>query len=221
VAEHAFLLLLALQKNFLYGVDATRRGEWKRKTGHDLLGKTIGIIGLGRIGKEVALRAIAFGMKPVGFDIYWDDLFAAKHSVQRAASVDEIFAAADYISLHTNLTPETRDMVCAASIDKMKPGVVILNCARGEIVNAADMAAALHAGRVGGYGTDVLDQEPPPSDHPLLSAPNCVVTPHIGSRTYESVQRQADAAVRNLLLAMKGEKPLAQVNPEVPIPQPR
>lgn len=221
VAEHTFLLLLALQKNFLYGVDASRRGEWKRKTGHELLGKTIGIIGLGRIGKEVAIRARAFGMKPVGFDIYWDEAFAAKYDVQRAASIEEIFTVADYISLHTNLTPETRDMICAASIEKMKPGVVILNCARGEIVNAADMAAALHAGHVGGYGADVLDQEPPPADHPLLSAPNCVVTPHIGSRTYESVLRQAGAAVRNLLLAMKGEKPLAQVNPEVPIPPPR
>jgi len=221
VAEHAFLLLLALQKNFLFGVDATRRGEWKRKTGHELLDKTIGIIGLGRIGKEVAIRANAFGMKPVGFDIYWDDAFAAKYAVQRATSEDEIFAVSDYISLHTNLTPETRDMICAASIEKMKSGVVILNCARGEIVNAADMAAALHSGRVGGYGTDVLDQEPPPADHPLLSAPNCVVTPHIGSRTYESVVRQATKSVQNLLLAMKGEKPLAQVNVEVPIPQPR
>lgn len=221
VAEHTFLLLLALQKNFLYGVDASRRGEWKRRTGHELLDKTIGIIGLGRIGKEVAIRAHAFGMKPVGFDIYWDDAFAAKYGVRRAASVDEIFAVSDYISLHTNLTPETRNMICAASMEKMKPGVVILNCARGEIVNTADMAAALHSGRIGGYGADVLDQEPPPPDHPLLSAPNCVVTPHVGSRTYESVLRQAGAAARNLLLAMNGEKPLAQVNPEVPIPSPR
>lgn len=221
VAEHTFLLLLALQKNFLYGVDASRRGEWKRRIGHELLDKTIGIIGLGRIGKEVAIRAHAFGMKPVGFDIYWDDAFAAKYGVRRAASVDEIFAVSDYISLHTNLTPETRNMICAASMEKMKPGVVILNCARGEIVNTADMAAALHSGRIGGYGADVLDQEPPPPDHPLLSAPNCVVTPHVGSRTYESVLRQAGAAARNLLLAMNGEKPLAQVNPEVPIPSPR
>ena len=127
VAEHTFLLLLALQKNFLYGVDASRRGEWKRKTGHELLGKTIGIIGLGRIGKEVAIRARAFGMKPVGFDIYWDEAFAAQHDVQRVGSIDEIFVQADYISLHTNLTPETRDMICATSIEKMNPGVVILN----------------------------------------------------------------------------------------------
>jgi D-3-phosphoglycerate dehydrogenase len=221
VAEHTFLLLLALEKNFLYGVDASRRGEWKRKTGHELLEKTIGIVGLGRIGKEVAIRARAFGMNPVGYDIYWDEAFAVQHGVRRAATLDEIFSVSDYLSLHTNLTPETRDMICAASIAKMKKGALILNCARGEIVNTADMAAALASGAVGGYGTDVLDAEPPPVDHPLLSAPNCIVTPHIGSRTYESVLRQANAAVRNLLLAMNGEPPLAQVNKEVPIPAAR
>jgi D-3-phosphoglycerate dehydrogenase / 2-oxoglutarate reductase len=215
VAEHTFLLLLALEKNFLYGVDASRRGEWKRKTGHELLEKTIGIVGLGRIGKEVAIRARAFGMTPIGFDIYWDENFAKEHGVKRAATLDEIFAASDYISLHTNLTPETRDMISAKSFAKMKKGVLILNCARGEIVNTADMVAALKSGRVGGYGTDVLDQEPPPADHPLLTLPNVVVTPHIASRTYESVVRQATTSVKNLLLVMSGEKPIAQVNPEV------
>ena len=217
VAEHTFLLLLALQKNFLFAVDGTRKGEWKRKTGYELLGKTIGIAGLGRIGKEVAIRAKAFEMEPLGYDLYWDEAFAKQHGVRRASTLDEIFAASDYISLHTNLTPETRDMICTASIAKMKKGVVILNCARGEIVNTADIAAALASGAVGGYGADVLDEEPPKPDHPLLRAPNCVITPHVGSRTYESVVRQATAAVRNLLLAMNGEKPLAQVNPEVPV----
>ena len=168
VAEHTFLLLLALEKNFVYAVDSTRRGEWKRKTGHELLDKTIGIIGLGRIGKEVALRARAFGMHPIGFDLYWDEAFARQHGVRRAATLDELFATADYISLHTNLTPETRDMINARSIAKMKPGVIILNCARGEIVHTSDLAAALQSGRVGAYGADVLDQEPPPADHPLL-----------------------------------------------------
>ncbi|BET68074.1 hypothetical protein ASA1KI_29920 [Opitutales bacterium ASA1] len=216
VAEHAFLLLLALEKNLLFATDATRRGEWKRKTGHELLEKTIGIVGLGRIGKEVAIRARAFGMNPIGYDVYWDEAFAKQHDVKRATSLDEIFAASDYISLHTNLTPETRDLVRAETIAKMKKGVLILNCARGEIVNTADIAAALHSGQVGGYGTDVLDEEPPPADHPLLSAPNCIVTPHVGSRTYESVVRQATAAVKNLILAAAGEKPLAQVNPQVP-----
>lgn len=215
VAEHTFLLLLALEQNFLYGVDASRKGEWKRKTGHEVLGKTIGIIGLGRIGKEVVIRARAFGMETIAFDLYWDEAFAKQHGVRRAATLDEIFAASDYISLHTNLTPETRDLVGAKNIAKMKKGVLILNCARGEIVNTADMVEALKSGRVGGYGTDVLDEEPPPPDHPLLRLPTCIVTPHVASRTYESVERQALASVENLLRAARGEKPIAQVNPEV------
>ena len=217
VAEHTFLLLLALEKKFLFHTDSTRAGGWKRKTGHELLEKTIGIVGLGRIGKEVALRARAFGMNVIGFDVYWDEKFATQHGVKRVATLDEIFAAADYLSLHTNLTPETRDLVCAKSIAKMKKGVLILNCARGEIVHTANIAAALKSGQVGGYGTDVLDAEPPAADHPLLQLPNCIVTPHIGSRTYESVVRQATAAVTNLIRAMHGEKPLAQINPEVPV----
>jgi D-3-phosphoglycerate dehydrogenase len=217
VAEHNFLLLLALEKNFLFHTDSTRAGGWKRKTGHELLDKTIGIIGLGRIGKEVAIRARAFGMKVMAFDNYFDAAFSQQHEVKQAASLDEVFAASDYISLHTNLTPETRDLVSAANIAKMKKGVLILNCARGEIVNTNDLVAGLKSGQVGGYGTDVLDQEPPPADHPLLKLPNVVVTPHIASRTYESVVRQATTAVYNLILAMKGEKPIAQINPEVPV----
>jgi D-3-phosphoglycerate dehydrogenase len=217
VAEHSFLLLLALEKNFLFHTDSTRSGGWKRKTGHELLEKTIGIIGLGRIGREVAIRAHAFGMKSIAFDVHFDEKFAAEHGVRRAGSLDEIYKEADYISLHTNLTPETRDMINAASIAKMKKGVLLLNCARGEIVNTADMVAGLNSGQVGGYGTDVLDHEPPPADHPLLKLPNVVCTPHVASRTFESVVRQATTSVKNLILAMKGEKPIAQVNPEVPV----
>lgn len=217
VAEHTFLLLLALEKNLLFHTDSTRNGGWKRKTGHELLEKTIGIIGFGRIGKEVAIRARAFGMKSIALDPHFDEKFAAEHDVRNAGSLDEIFKAADYISLHTNLTPETRDMINAKNIAKMKKGVLILNCARGEIVNTADIVAALNSGQVGGYGTDVLDHEPPPADHPLLKLPNVVCTPHVASRTFESVERQATTSVKNLILAMKGEKPVAQVNPEVPV----
>ena len=217
VAEHTFLLLLALEKNFLFHTDSTRSGGWKRKTGHELLEKTIGIIGLGRIGKEVVIRARAFGMKVIAFDVYWDEKFAAANQVKRAASLDEIYAAADYISLHTNLTPETRDMISAKSIAKMTKGAIILNCARGEVVHTSDVVDALKSGQLGGYGTDVLDEEPPKADHPLLKLPNVVCTPHIASRTHESVQRQAVAAVTNLIRAMHGEKPLAQINPEVPV----
>jgi D-3-phosphoglycerate dehydrogenase len=217
VAEHNFLLLLALEKNFLFHTDSTRSGGWKRKTGHELLEKTIGIIGMGRIGREVAIRAKAFGMKVLGFDLHWDEKFAAEHGLQHAKTLDEIYQGSDYVSLHTNLTPETKDMICAASIAKMKKGVLILNCARGEIVNTNDMVAGLKSGQVGGYGTDVLDHEPPAPDHPLLKLPNVVCTPHVASRTYESVVRQATTSVKNLILAMKGEKPIAQVNSEVPV----
>jgi D-3-phosphoglycerate dehydrogenase len=221
VAEHNFMLLLALEKNFLYHTDSTRSGDaqtnWKRKTGHELLDKTIGIIGLGRIGKEVAIRARAFGMNVIAKDNHFDEAFGRQYNVKCAASLDELFAVSDYVSLHTNLTLETRDLICARSIAKMKKGVLILNCARGEVVNTNDLVAALKSGQVGGYGTDVLDQEPPPADHPLLSLPNVVCTPHVASRTYESVVRQATCAVKNLIFAMNGEKPIAQVNPEVPV----
>ena len=218
VAEHTFVLMLSLFRNFVDQVNIVRTGEWKRYTGHEIMGKTIGIIGLGRIGKEVATRSRAFGLNVLAFDLYWPDDFAAANGINRADSMEEIFTKCDIISLHTNLTEQTRDMINAASIATMKKGVVILNCARGEMVNTADIVAALESGQVGGLGTDVLDQEPPPADHPLLSAPNCVVTPHIGSRTFESVERQAVMATENLALMLKGQKPLAQVN-DVPIPK--
>jgi D-3-phosphoglycerate dehydrogenase len=216
VAEHAFLLLLALEKNFLFHADSTRGGGWKRKTGHELFEKTIGIIGLGRVGKEVAIRARAFGMNVLALSRSWDETFAAAHAVKKAA-FDELLAASDYISLHASLTPQTRGMINAKAIAQMKKGVIIVNCARGEIVNTNDLIEALKSGQIGGYGTDVLDKEPPPADYPLLKLPNVVCTPHIGSRTSASVVRQATTTVKNLILAMNGEKPIAQVNPEVPV----
>jgi D-3-phosphoglycerate dehydrogenase len=205
VAEHTFLLLLALEKNLLFHTDSTRAGRWERKTGRELLAKTIGIVGLGRIGKEVAIRARAFGMEVVAFDVYWDEKFAAANNVRRAAAKEEIFQTADYISLHTNLTPETRGMINAATIATMKKGVIILNCARGEIVHTAGLAAALDSGHVAGYGADVLDAEPPPAGHPLLNHPRCVITPHIGSRTRESVVRQASCCVANYKAFLEGK----------------
>ncbi len=217
VAEHTFALLLALNRHLVEEANFTRAGQWKRLTGHEIMGKTIGIVGLGRIGKEVAIRAKAFGMTVIAFDVYWDEAFAAAHAVTRAESIAGVFARSEVISLHTNLTGETRDMVCAETIATMKDGVILLNCSRGEVVNNADLAAALESGRVAGYGADVLDEEPPRPDHPLLRAKNCIVTPHIGSRTYESVRRQAMMSVQNLLALLRGQKPLAQVN-EVPPP---
>lgn len=212
VAEHTFSLLLALRRQLVDLATHTRAGEWTRLTGHEIMGSTIGIIGLGRIGKEVATRAKAFGLEVIAYDIYWDEAFANEHGVKRAETIDDIYAAANFVSLHTFLSKETEGMINKDSIAKMKDDVVILNCARGELVVGDDMVEALKSGKVGGYGTDVLDQEPPPADHPLLTAPNCIVTPHIGSRTYESVQRQAGMATQNLINFLNGEAPLAQAN---------
>ena len=219
VAEHTFALLLAIVRHLVEEANATRAGDWTRLTGNEIMGKSLAIAGLGRIGKEVAIRAKAFGMKVKAFDLYWDEEFANAHEVTHCTSFDELFANADIISLHVNLTEETRNMLDAESIAKLKDGAIVLNCARGELVDTDAMVAALKSGKLGGYGADVLDQEPPPPDHPLLTAPNVVITPHIGSRTYESVQRQAGMAVRNLIHVMKGENPLAQAN-DVPIPSP-
>lgn len=212
VAEHSFGLLLAIFRNLVEEVNYTRAGEWVRLTGHEIMGKTIGIVGLGRIGREVAIRAKAFGMPVIGYDIYWPEAFAKEQEVTRCDDIAEVFRDADIISLHTNLTEETHSMVNAESIATMKDGVVLLNCARGELVDSQAMANALNAGKVGGYGTDVLDVEPPPSDHVLLSAKNCIVSPHIGSRTHESVQRQAGMATRNLLHFFNRQPPEAQAN---------
>lgn len=217
VAEHTFALLLGLNRRLVDEVNHTRSGEWKRLTGHEIMGKTIGVVGLGRIGKEVAIRAKAFGMDVIGYDVWWDTEFTEQYGVKRADDMDALFAESDVISLHTNLTEETRELICEKSIARMKAGVMILNCSRGEVVKTEDLIAALESGKVGGYGADVLDIEPPPADHPLLKAPNCMITPHIGSRTYESVQRQAMMAATNLLNMLNGEQPLAQVN-KVDIP---
>ena len=157
VAEHTFALMLALFRKLVKEANHVANGEWVRVTGNEIMGKTIAIIGLGRIGKEVAIRAHAFGMKIVGFDLYWDEDFAPKYEVERCESAEVAMYRADIISLHTNLSDETRDMINQESIAKMKKGVVILNCARGEIVNTDDMVSALHSGSVGGYGTDVLE----------------------------------------------------------------
>ena len=205
VAEHTFGLLIGITKHIVTTAAAARQGEWLRLTGHEIADKTMGIIGLGRIGKEVAIRAKAFGMHIIAFDPYWDAKFATEYGVKRCASMDEVLTQADVVSLHCNLTDETRSMIRTSKIAEMKDGVIILNCARGEIVETADMVEALKSGKVGGYGTDVLDEEPPRKNHPLLTAPNCVITPHIGSRTYESVPRQAMKSLTNLINALKGE----------------
>lgn len=208
VAEHTFGLLLAIYRAIVVECNHVKAGNWKRLTGHELLGKTIFIVGLGRIGREVASRAQAFGMQVVGFDKVWDPAL----TVARAATIDEALPAADIVTLHVNLSAETRHLINADQLARMKCGAVLLNTARGELVEIAAVVAALQSGHLAGYGTDVLETEPPPKDHPLFACPTAVITPHIGSRTYESVARQASMAAQNLIAVLNGKKPLAQAN---------
>jgi len=212
VAEHTFGLLLAIYRQIVEQDNAVHGGKWKRLTGHELMGKTIGIAGLGRIGKEVAIRAKAFGMEVLGFDLYWDEEFAKKHGVTRVGDVDDLIRRSDIISLHMNLTPETKHFINAQRLELFEKNAVLLNCARGELVDSAALAAALDAGRIAGYGADVLDEEPPQPDHPLLKCRGAVITPHIGSRTYESVVRQATMAAQNMINVLGGRPALAQAN---------
>jgi phosphoglycerate dehydrogenase-like enzyme len=213
VAEHTYALLLATVRNLVVEANIVTQGKWTRITGTEVFGKTIGIAGLGRIGKEVAIRAKAFGMKVLGFDSYWDADFATKHEVTRVEAFDDLLRQSDFVSLHTNLTPQTRHLINAGNIGLLRPGAIILNCARGELVDVSALVTALKSKEKKlYYGADVLDEEPPPPGYPLLGLPNVIITPHIGSRTHESVQRQASCAVENLTLFLSGKKPIAQAN---------
>jgi D-3-phosphoglycerate dehydrogenase len=212
VAEHVFLLMLASLRKLTEHANAVRNGQWTRQTGFELREKLLGVVGLGRIGQEVIKRASAFEMSVIGFGAnFWPVEFAQQHQVQRAATLKELFEACDVLSLNTSLNPDSRQMINAESIGWMKDTVVIVNCGRGELVNSRDVRAALEAGRIGAYATDVLDEEPPPPNHCLLNAPNCLVTPHIASRTHESVARQAMMATENLIRVLNNQPPLAQI----------
>ena len=212
VAEHTFGLLLAAVRNIVTEANQVAQGRWTRVTGTELYGKTMGIVGLGRIGREVAVRARAFGLNLVGLGTEWDGAFAADHGIERAASIEDLLRRSDIVTLHTKLTPRTRHLINAGNISLMKKGAVIVNCARGELIELPALVAALKSNHLLAYAADVLDQEPPPRDHPLLGLPNVVLTPHIGSRTHESVQRQATCAVENLSRYLSGEAPIAQAN---------
>src|ERR1051325_4554940 len=147
VAEHVFGLMLAIYRDIVPQCNYVKSGNWKRLTGHELFGKTIGIVGVGRIGKEVALRARAFGMNVIGYDIYWDDQFAQANIVKRAGSVEEVLQFSDIVTLHTNLTEQTRHLINTQRLALMKKGSVLLNTARGELVDTQAIVSALQGGQ--------------------------------------------------------------------------
>jgi glyoxylate reductase len=196
-ADLAFALLLALARRIVPGAAQVRNGEWRTwepagDLGADLAGATLGIVGWGRIGQAVARRAEGFGMEIV-------------HSSRSSGvPLDALLARADFVSLHTPLTDETRGLIGAAALERMKPTALLVNTARGGVVDQDALRAALHDGAIAGAALDVTDPEPLPPDHPLLDAPNLLVVPHVGSATVRTRARMAEMAVENLLAALDG-----------------
>ncbi len=203
VAEHTFALMLSMARFIPRAHSTTAAGKWEKKSlqGTELRGKTLGIVGLGRVGVEVLKRAQAFGMKVVAHDPYVSPALAQQLNVSMVP-LDELYAQSDYITLHVGLTPQTQGMINADAIKKMKKGVRLVNCARGELLNEADVIAALESGHIAGAGLDVYHREPL-KDSPLMSQANVILTPHIAGSTneaQEAVGVQIAQQVREYLL---------------------
>jgi D-3-phosphoglycerate dehydrogenase len=204
-AEHAFSLLLCVARKIPPAEASIRSGKWDRKNfeGVELYNKTLGVIGMGRIGSELSRRAIAFGMRVVAYDPYLSATRARSLQVELVDELDDLLASADFISLHTPLTAETHHLVDMARLKKTKRGVRIINCARGGLINETALAAALQDRHVAGAALDVFETEPLPADSPLRSAPNLVLTPHLGASTaeaQESVGIEIAQSIRAALL---------------------
>jgi D-3-phosphoglycerate dehydrogenase len=187
VAEHTMALLLALARNLPQAHGALKGGRWDkgRYAGVELYNKVLGVIGLGRIGSEVARRALGLAMKVIAFDPYLTRDAAQRLGVE-SVELEELFQRSDFITIHTPLTTDTRNFIDAPQFARMKPGVRLINCARGGVVNEAALAEAVRSGRVGGAAVDVFETEPLPPDHPLLGLDQVIVTPHLAASTEEA-----------------------------------
>jgi D-3-phosphoglycerate dehydrogenase len=187
-AEHAFSLLLSAARKIPQADANVRSKNWDKKNfeGVELYNKTLGVIGMGRIGSELSRRAIAFGMRVVAYDPYLSATRARSLQVELVDELDDLLTSADFISLHTPLTPETRHILDAARLQKTKRGVRIINCARGGLIDENALLKALQDGQVAAAALDVFETEPLPADSPLRGAPNLVLTPHLGASTAEA-----------------------------------
>jgi D-3-phosphoglycerate dehydrogenase len=192
-AEHTIAMMFALARQIPQAVASMKEGKWdkKRFMGVELYNKTLGIIGIGNIGKQVAKRAIGLGMNVIGYDPYLSEENAREMGIKKV-ELSELFRASDFITIHTPLTVETRNLINRKTIEMMKDGVRIINCARGGIVNEADLYEALKSGKVGGAALDVFEKEPP-GDNPLLKLDNVICTPHLGASTREAQENVAVA----------------------------
>jgi D-3-phosphoglycerate dehydrogenase / 2-oxoglutarate reductase len=218
-AEHTLALLLALARRVPQAHASLTGGAWERSkfSGVELYEKTLGVIGFGRIGQLVAQRALGFGMRVLAFDAYVAEERFREIGVERVTSSEELYAQADFVTIHLPVTPETRDWLDAETFAKMKDGVRVINVARGGLLVEADLKAALDSGKVGGAALDVFREEPVAADHPLLGYPNVVVTPHLGASTAEATDRAGYQAAEQVLAALTGGVVTSAVNvPAVP-----
>jgi len=219
-ADLAWALLMAAARRIVEGADYVRAGRWKTwgpmlLLGPDVHGATLGIVGFGRIGQAVARRAQGFGMTI----LYHDPVRLPDEVTQplgaEYAELDDLLARCDFVSLHVNLTDETRGLVDAPRLARMKPTAVLVNTARGPVVDPVALHAALRDGVIGAAALDVTDPEPIPVDDPLVSLPNCLIVPHIASATPATRGKMAEMAAANLLAGVRGERLPNPVNPEV------
>ncbi len=215
VAEHTFALILALAKNVVPHHHGTRIGSWPRQANLPLRGRTLGIAGLGRIGKAVAVRGAAFGMHLLAYYPFPDKTFVSQHKIP-LVSMERLLAESDYLTLHMPMTPESRYLINKQTLARMKPSAYLINTARGGLVCEADLVAALKNKTIAGAGLDVFEEEPPPLDHPLFSLDNVVFTPHTAGVDLQSRDDMALSAANAIVALSKGQWPAEQiVNPQV------
>ncbi|HKB05005.1 MAG TPA: phosphoglycerate dehydrogenase, partial [Gemmataceae bacterium] len=200
-AEHTIALLLAVARHIPTADASMKAGKWDRNKflGTQVAGKTLGVIGLGRIGREVARRAVGLDIKVIGFDPLVTPEKAAEFGIKAVATRDELLPKCDFLTLHIPLLPDTKDFISSRELALLPKGARLLNVARGGVVNEKALAEALASGHIAGAGLDVFEQEPTPADHPLLKAPNVVLTPHLGASTVEAQEAVAIEAA-NLLV---------------------
>jgi D-3-phosphoglycerate dehydrogenase len=215
VAELAIGHMVSLLRHLPEADRSVKGGKWERGKleGRELFGKTLGLFGSGRIGTEVAKRAQAFGMRVIAHDPYLP-ASAAKQAGIRLVDKEAVFRDSDVLSIHAALTPETRGAVGATELRKMRPNAILVNCARGEIVDEAALAEALRARTISGAAIDVFPKEPP-TGSPLLNAPNIVFTPHLGASTVEGQARAGAIVADQVLRVLAGKRPDFVVNPAV------
>jgi D-3-phosphoglycerate dehydrogenase / 2-oxoglutarate reductase len=204
VAELTLGLLLALERHLVDAGIEMRAGKWEKSKhmGRELNGRTIGLVGFGRIGRDVATRARAFGMSVIASDPLLSQWPAEFGWVERV-TLEELLPRADYVSLHLPLTPETRGMIGAPEMKRMKPSAVLVNCARGGTVDETALIEALRAGTLRGAALDVFATEPAPAEHPLRTLPNVIVTPHLGASTHEAQERAGVEAAERVIAALR------------------